>query len=129
MTFPKIKYIRPEHLLCQGPVVGSKGRRNDSPDVALWKRMGQTGSGRAWAEPLVRGEGMPSASDVLCHPEKVGGVQRKDSQQGLLKLSHEIFGKREKLRLEAVKSFLTLMRQRFELTVPLFTKIPLIGPE
>lgn len=75
MTFPKIKYIRPEHLLCQGPVVGCKGRRNDSPDVALWKTMGQTGG----AEHLVRGEGMSSASDVLCHLEKAEGVQRKDS--------------------------------------------------
>ena len=79
MTFPQIKYIRPEHLLCQGPVVGCKGRRNDSPDVALRKRMGQTGSGRVWAEPIVGGEGMPSASDVLCHLEKAEGVQRKDS--------------------------------------------------
>ena len=43
--------------------------------MALWKRMGQTGG----AEHLVRGEGMSSASDVLCHLEKAEGVQRKDS--------------------------------------------------
>ena len=91
MTFPKIKYIRPEHLLCQGPVVGRKGSRNDSPDAALWRSKDGTGTaGRIWAEPLVRAEGcfLPPVCCVALDRQE---VQRKDSQQGFLKQPGDIW--------------------------------------
>lgn len=75
MTFPKIKYIRPEHLLCQGPVVGRKGSQNDS---LMWlcgeTRMGQARPAGSGLSPL-SGEDAFCLS-VLCCLEQAGGVEK-----------------------------------------------------